>query len=171
MFNKLIETPQDWKLTLARLALGIVFFPHGAQKLLGWFGGYGVAGTMGYLTDGLGIPAALALLVILFEFFGSLALIVGALARPTAAAMGVIMVVATLTVHLPNGFFMNWSGSKPGEGFEFHILAAALALVVTIGGAGALSVDRKLASSGSGERSSGAAGELAKQRERLRSAA
>lgn len=168
MFKKIIETPQDWKLTLARLALGIVIFPHGAQKLLGWFGGYGVGGTMGYFTEGLGIPAVLALLVILFEFFGSLALIAGALARPTAAAIGGIMVVAALMVHLPNGFFMNWSGAQPGEGFEFHILAAALALVVTIGGAGALSVDRSVARSRVQEQPSR---ELPEERERLRSAA
>ncbi|UCF20001.1 MAG: DoxX family protein [Gemmatimonadota bacterium] len=145
MWKKLIETPRDWKLTLARLALGIVIFPHGAQKLLGWFGGSGFGGTMGFLTETLGIPAALGLLVIFFEFFGSLALIVGALARPMAAAIGGIMVTAALIVHWPNGFFMNWSGSQGGEGFEFHILAAALALVVTVGGAGALSLDRLLA--------------------------
>lgn len=171
MWKKLIETPQDWKLTLSRLALGVVIFPHGAQKLLGWFGGYGFDGTMGYFTESLGVPWALGLLVILFEFFGSLALIIGALARPAAAAIGGIMVVATLMVHLPNGFFMNWTGAQPGEGFEFHILAAALALVVTLGGAGALSLDRRLSLSLGGTRSPGAAGALAEDREPIRSAA
>jgi putative oxidoreductase len=145
MWKKIFETPEDWKLTLARLALGVVIFPHGAQKLLGWFGGYGIEGTMGFFTETLGIPTPLAVLVIFFEFFGSLALIAGALARPMAAAIGGIMVTAALIVHLPNGFFMNWSGAQGGEGFEFHILAAALALVVTIGGAGAFSLDRWLA--------------------------
>ena len=114
MWNRIIDTQQDWKLTLARLALGIMIFPHGAQKLLGWFGGGGYEGSMGFLTGALGIPAALAFLVIFFEFFGGLALIVGALARPAAAAVGGIMVVAAFIVHLPNGFFMNWSGAQGG---------------------------------------------------------
>ncbi len=170
MWKRLIETPEDWKLTFARLALGLVIFPHGAQKLLGWFGGGGFGGTMGFFTETLGIPAALALLVIAFEFFGSLALIVGALARPAAAAIGGIMMVAALMVHLPNGFFMNWTGAQGGEGFEYHILAAALALVVTIGGAGALSVDRSLAQSlGSTESSADWAGRT--DPEKLRTAA
>lgn len=172
MWKKLIETPEDWKLTLARLALGVVIFPHGAQKLLGWFGGYGFGGTMGFFTETLGIPAFLAFLVICLEFFGSLALILGALARPAAAAIGGIMVVAALMVHLPNGFFMNWSGAQGGEGFEFHILAAVLALVVTVGGAGALSLDRRLARSVRGAESSGDwAGETAEERRRMKTAA
>lgn len=171
MWKKLIDTPHDWKLTLSRLALGVVIFPHGAQKLLGWFGGYGFDGTMGYFTEGLGVPWALGLLVILFEFFGSLALIIGALARPAAAAIGGIMVGAVLMVHLPNGFFMNWSGAQPGEGFEFHMLAAALALVVTLGGAGALSLDRRLSSSVGGARSTGVAGASVEEREVVRPAA
>lgn len=171
MWKKLIETPQDWKLTLARLALGIVIFPHGARKLLGWFGGYGFSGTMGFFTETLGIPAALAFMVIFFEFFGSLALIIGALARPVAAAIGGIMVVAALMVHLPNGFFMNWSGSQGGEGFEFHILAAALAVVVTIGGAGALSLDRSLARPAGGSDASDRAGLSVRRSETVKAAA
>ncbi|HSH12418.1 MAG TPA: DoxX family protein [Desulfurivibrionaceae bacterium] len=168
MWKKIFDSSNDWKLTLARLALGVVIFPHGAQKLLGWFGGYGYAGTMGFFTETLGIPAPLAFLVILVEFFGGLALIVGALARPAALGIGVIMVTAALLVHLPNGFFMNWSGAQGGEGFEFHILAAALALVVTIGGAGALSLDRALATAGS---AGDAAAEVPAERRELRNAA
>ena len=130
-----------------RLVLGLVMFPHGAQKLLGWFGGYGFSGTMGFLTQQAGLPTPIALLVIVIEFFGSLALILGAFSR--AAALGVIavMVGAVMTVHLPNGFFMNWSGAQPGEGFEYHLLAIAIALAIVIKGSGAFSIDRRLSRS------------------------
>ncbi len=127
---------------VARLALGVVMFPHGAQKMLGWFGGYGFHGTMGAFTGGMHIPAPLAFLAICAEFFGSLALILGVLVRPAAAAIAVNMIVAVFLVHLPNGLFMNWSGQQHGEGFEYHILAVALAAVIVILGAGRLSLDR-----------------------------
>jgi putative oxidoreductase len=123
--------------------LGLVMFPHGAQKMLGWFGGHGFSGTMGFFTH-QGIPAPLAFLAIAAEFFGGLGLIVGFLSR--IAAFGVLcnMAVAVLTVHFHNGFFMNWAGTNKGEGFEYHLLAIAMALAVMIGGAGAPSVDRAL---------------------------
>jgi putative oxidoreductase len=141
MWKRLIHTRHDWALTAARLALGIAILPHGAQKLLGWFGGHGVSGTIGYFSEALGIPAPLTLAVIFVEFFGALALIFGALGRVAALGTGTVMVVAALLVHLPNGFFMNWSGSQGGEGFEYHILALGLSLAVMIGGSGAASVD------------------------------
>ena len=128
---------------MARLALGLVMFPHGAQKMLGWFGGNGFTATIGFFT-GQGIPAPLAFLDIVAEFFGSLGLIVGLLGRVAAFGNFCVMVVAILAVHLPNGFFMNWSGQQAGEGFEYHLLAIALALVVMIGGSGAMSFDRAL---------------------------
>lgn len=123
-----------------RLALAVVIFPHGAQKLLGWFGGYGFKGTMGYFT-GSGIPAPLALIAIVAEFFGPLGLALGLLTRVAAFGIGCVMLVAVFKVHTPNGFFMNWQGNQKGEGFEFHLLAIGLALALVIGGAGLWSLD------------------------------
>lgn len=144
MIGKLFKTPDDYTLTLLRLVLGVVFFAHGAQKVLGWWGGYGFTGTMGFFTGTMGIPAPLAFLAIMAEFLGGLGLIAGAVSRVAAFGIFSVMVVA-LKVHLPFGFFMNWNGGQKGEGFEYHLLAAAIAAVLAIRGAGALSVDRLLA--------------------------
>lgn len=141
----LLATPGDAGATAARLALGAVMFPHGAQKLLGWFGGHGFSGTMGYFTEGMGLPWIVAFLVIVAEFFGSLGLIAGFLGRLAAAGIAAVMVGAVVTSHLSHGFFMNWTGTQGGEGFEFHLLALGLAAVVLIRGSGAFSVDRRLA--------------------------
>lgn len=138
----LFATDDDVGSLILRLALGVVMFPHGAQKLFGWFGGYGFAGTMGWMTESLGIPAPFAFLAIMAESFGALFLIAGVLTRVAAFGIGGVMVVAALMVHLEYGFFMNWSGQQAGEGFEFHILAAAMALALVIKGAGRWSVDR-----------------------------
>lgn len=143
MFKKLIATNDDWSATLVRITLGLVMFPHGAQKMLGWFGGYGFSGTMGFFTQQMGIPAAFALLAILAEFAGALGLITGLLSRVAAFGIASVMVVAILTTHLGNGFFMNWAGNQKGEGFEYHILALGLAVAVIIRGSGALSLDRE----------------------------
>ncbi len=142
--RKILSTSNDYTLTIARLALGIVFFAHGAQKMLGWFGGYGFTGTMGFFTQQMHIPAVFAFLAICAEFFGGLGLIVGLLSR--IAAFGILcnMLVAVMTVHIHYGFFMNWTGQQKGEGFEFHLIALALLLVVLVKGAGALSIDRAL---------------------------
>ena len=144
MFRKLISTSDDYAVTAARLILGVVFFVHGAQKMLGWFGGYGFTGTMGFFTQMMHIPAPLAFLAICAEFFGGLGLLVGFLGRVAAFGISMNMLVAILTVHIHNGFFANWTGQQKGEGFEYHLLAIALALVVMIKGSGALSVDRAL---------------------------
>ena len=144
MFAILLETNGDWVLTLARVILGVVFFAHGAQKLLGWFGGHGLNATIGMFRDQLGIPAPLAYLAIAAEFFGGLGLIVGFLARVAAVGVAVTMAVAMVKVHLQHGFFLNWFGDKQGHGFEYHLLAIALALVVIVHGAGAFSLDRAL---------------------------
>ena len=148
MFRKLVSTPNDLTLTVVRLVLGVTFFMHGAQKMLGWFGGHGFQGSMGFFTQQLGIPAPLAFLAICAEFFGGIGLIVGLLSRIAAFGIIVNMAVSIATVHHVNGFFMNWSGQQKGEGFEYHLLAIALGLVVLIKGAGALSIDRMLAGSG-----------------------
>lgn len=144
MLRKLIETTNDPVLTILRLVLGVVFFAHGAQKMPGWFGGGGFQNTMAMFIQHMGIPAPLAFLAICAEFFGGLGLMVGLLGR--IAAFGVLcnMVVAVLMVHRHIGFFMNWFGNQKGEGFEYHLLAIALALAVVIRGSGALSIDRLL---------------------------
>jgi putative oxidoreductase len=127
---------------IARLALGIVVFPHGAQKLLGWFGGYGFEGTMGFLTGTAGLPSIVALLVILIEFFGALFLIAGFATR--LAAIGVIanFTGVVITSHLHNGFFMNWyAQANKGEGVEFFILLFGLGIISLIAGGGRASID------------------------------
>lgn len=144
MLSRLLKTDNDPAALLARLALGVMIFAHGAQKLLGWFGGYGLEGTMGFFTQQLGIPGVLAGLAIAAEFFGGIGLIVGAGSRLAALGVAAVMAVAAAVVHLPNGFFMNWTGAQQGQGYEFHLLALALALVVVIRGGGALSLDRAL---------------------------
>ena len=144
MLAKLIRTDDNWAGAAARLALGIAIFPHGAQKMLGWFGGGGIGGTIGYFESTFGIPAAITLLVIAGEFFGSLALIAGALSRVAAAWIGGIMIGAVALVHAQFGFFMNWGGNQAGEGFEYHILALGLVAVILFAGGGRLSVDRLL---------------------------
>ena len=143
--RKFFATHDSWSQLILRVTLGVVMFPHGAQKLLGWFGGYGFSGTMNMFTEKMGIPAALAFLVIMTEFFGSLGLILGFLTRLAAFGVFCIMVVAIAMVHWPNGFFMNWSGKQAGEGFEYHLLAIGLALVLMIYGAGKGSVDQGVA--------------------------
>ena len=137
----LFKTSNSTAPLIARLMLGIVMFPHGAQKMLGWFGGYGFSGTMNFFTGTMHIPAALAFLAILAEFAGSLGLITGLLGRVAAFGIATNMVVAIATVHGANGFFMNWFGNQKGEGFEYHLLAIGLALVVLIHGAGKASLD------------------------------
>ena len=142
--KKLLATNGDWLPLLLRLTLGIVIFPHGAQKLLGWFGGYGFSGTMGFLTGTVGLPAAVAFLVIMAESLGALGVIVGLLTRVGALGILSVMLGAILTVHLKVGLFMNWTGQQQGEGFEYHLLAIGLALALLVRGGGALSVDRAL---------------------------
>jgi putative oxidoreductase len=144
MFRKLVSTSDDRVALFLRVALGLVMFPHGAQKALGWFGGYGFSGTMQFFTQQAHIPALFAFLAITAEFAGSLGLLSGFLTR--VAAFGILcnMVVAAATTHLANGFFMNWFGNQKGEGFEYHILAAAIAIAVIIRGGGTASVDRAL---------------------------
>jgi putative oxidoreductase len=145
MLKAVIGTTGTLGPVLVRLALGAVIFAHGAQKALGWFGGYGWTGTIGFFTSQLGVPAVLAALVILGEFLGAIGLVTGTLTRIAAAGIVVIMIGALLMVHVPHGFFMNWSGTQTGEGVEYGILAIAMALSLVVTGAGRWSVDRALA--------------------------
>ena len=141
MFGKLLKTdPNDVTLTILRLVLGVVFFAHGAQKVFGWFGGYGYSATMGFFMHN-GIPAPLAFLAIMAEFLGGLGLIVGLLSRVAAFGITCNMLVAILTVHMRNGLFMNWAGNQKGEGFEYHLLVLAITCAIMIAGGGAWSVD------------------------------
>ena len=143
MLNRFFETRDDVGLLIARLALGIVILPHGLQKTLGLFGGAGFSGTMGFFTQ-QGLPPIIAFLVIMAESFGALGLIIGFLSRLGAFGLGLDMLGAIFMVHLPNGFFMNWFGTKQGEGFEYHLLVIGLAIALLIEGAGRFSLDRML---------------------------
>jgi len=145
MFKKLLSTNSNTGIAVVRILLGVALFPHGAQKLLGWFGGYGFTGTMGFLTGTAHLPYIIALLVIIIEFFGALLLIAGFATRFVALAVIIQFIGIILTSHLQNGFFMNWSGAQAGEGFEYHILVLAIALALLINGAGNWSVDKAIA--------------------------
>ena len=144
MVRRLIATDNNAGTTILRLVLGVVFFAHGAQKMLGWFGGHGFSATMAAFTGNMHIPAFLAFLAIAAEFFGGLGLIVGLLTRIAAFGIFCNMVVAILAVHLQHGFFMNWMGTKKGEGYEYHLLVLAMAIFLMIRGGGAASLDRLL---------------------------
>ncbi|HET9575105.1 MAG TPA: DoxX family protein [Nitrospira sp.] len=139
------QTDDGWAGLILRLTLGFVMFPHGAQKLLGWFGGFGFDGTMGFFTQKMDLPWLIALLIIIGESFGSLALLAGLLTRFTAASLAVIMFGAITLVHLPHGFFMNWFGQQKGEGFEYHFLVIGIAAALLVTGGGKWSIDRELA--------------------------
>ncbi|HET9241639.1 MAG TPA: DoxX family protein [Oligoflexus sp.] len=142
--SRILKTDGDVSATIARVALGVMILPHGLQKTLGWFGGYGFSGTMQFFTETMGIPWILALAAILAESVGGLMLILGLGARVASALVGITLFVAALTSHVQHGFFMNWFGQQKGEGIEFFILALGLALIVTLKGAGKFSADRAL---------------------------
>ena len=145
----LMATTNDTLVTFARLVLGVIFFAHGAQKVLGWWGGFGYSGTMNAFTSMMHIPAPLAFLAIMAEFLGGLGLLLGLLARVAAFGIGVNMLVAVLMIHRHVGFFMNWYGNQQGEGWEYHLLAIAMAVVIIVRGAGAYSIDAALTSKSS----------------------
>ena len=141
MLEKLFDTdPRNTAALVARVFLGIVILPHGLQKLLGMFGGYGFSASVEFFS-GMGIPSAIGALIVLGESFGALFLILGLLSRISAAGIGIIMLGAILTVHGQNGFFMNWFGTQAGEGYEYHLLALGLSASLVISGGGMLSLD------------------------------
>jgi putative oxidoreductase len=142
MVADLFTTDPDWTQTMLRTILGIVFFAHGAQKLLGWFGGPGLKETMGMLRLQLGLPAPVALLIVAAEFFCGAGLVAGLLGRIAAAGIAVIMLAAIAMVHGRNGLFLNWFGDRQGNGYEYHLLAITLAAVIVVRGSGAASLDR-----------------------------
>lgn len=142
MLGRLLASEDTISLTVLRIFLGLVIFPHGAQKVFGWFGGHGFSGTMDMFTHVMGIPYIFALAAILAEFFGPLLLAAGLLTRLAALVVGTDIAVAAMLVHLPHGFFMNWGGKQAGEGFEYHILVVGMSLALVIAGGGKWSLDR-----------------------------
>lgn len=144
MFKGLITTNNNPAIPFVRWALAIVLFAHGAQKMLGWFGGYGFTGTMGFLTKTVGLPYIVGLLVIIVEFFGAIFILLGLITRFWAFAIICLFIGIVATSHVQNGFFMNWGGTQKGEGFEYHILMMGMALGLLINGAGKWSIDRTI---------------------------
>jgi len=144
MKNNIFKTNNYWTGLITRLTIGLILFPHGAQKMLGFFGGYGFRGTMRFFTDNLRLPWIIGFFVIIIEFFGSLSLIAGFGTRIWALLITMLMLGIMITSHLNNGFFMNWFGNQKGEGYEYHILFIGLSLTSLINGSGKYSVDKAL---------------------------
>jgi len=138
----IFKTYPSWAPIFARLTLGIIFFAHGSQKLLGWFGGSGWSGTIQFFEQS-GVPAFLAVLLIITEFFGGIAIILGFFTRLAALGLTIAMLVAIFKVHLPNGFFLNWFNvPNMGHGIEYNLALIGLSLSLLVWGAGNLSVDQ-----------------------------
>ena len=144
MLGWLVQTHGDVIPLVLRLTLAFVMFPHGAQKTLGWFGGYGFKGTIEFFRTS-GIPSPLAVLAIMAEFLGPLGLAVGLLTRVAALGIAAVMLGSIMSVHWQHGFFMNWYGNQQGEGFEYHLLAIGLAVALVLNGAGVWSLDAMIA--------------------------
>src|SRR3954447_1020972 len=144
MKNLLSTNSNNWSALIARLGLSLVIFPHGAQKLFGWFGGYGFQGTMGFLTGMVKLPYPVAVLVILIESIGSLMILFGLLTRVAALGIFGLFLGIVLKIHAANGFFMNWNGTQKGEGIEYFFLLLGLALILIIAGGGKASIDAAL---------------------------
>jgi putative oxidoreductase len=144
----LATNPQNTVALIARLALGSVVFAHGAQKLFGWFGGFGFEGTMGFLTTQGGLPYVAALLVIFIESIGALLVLTGFFTRIAAFAILAEFAGVVYKIHWANGFFMNWGGNQKGEGIEFFVLLFGLIAVLLLTGGGRASIDAALSSPG-----------------------
>jgi putative oxidoreductase len=144
MIRDLFSTNPDWSIAIIRIILGVVFFAHGAQKVFGWFGGPGLKETVHTMHDFLGLPVPLAFAAVATEFLGGVGLILGLLSRVAALGIGVTMLFAIVMVHGRNGLFMDWFGARKNHGYEFHLLAIALVVVLVAKGSGALSLDRFL---------------------------
>jgi putative oxidoreductase len=141
---KILNTDNSWASLVLRLSLGGVVWMHGAQKLLGLYGGYGFSGTMDFFTKTMGLPWIIALLVILGEFFGGIGLVLGFGTRFFAVYVGIILLFAMILVHWENGFFMNWFGNQKGEGIEFFVLFLSMTIALSLNGGGKFSLDSLL---------------------------
>ncbi len=144
-WTRLIQTKNDLTLTFARWVLAAIFFGHGTQKALGWFGGMGFERSLAFFQDTMSIPPALTIFVMFTELSAATGLVLGLLTRVAAFGLLSIMIVAPFANHLYPRFFMNWSGTRGGEGYEYHLLAIALLLVLLVRGGGATSIDRVIA--------------------------
>lgn len=140
--KKIFQTNGNMASTVLRIVLGLIIFPHGAQKLFGWFGGFGFEGTMGFFTGTIHLPWIIGFGVIMIEFFGALMLIAGMVTRFIALLVIVNFAGIIFTSHIANGFFMNWFGNQAGEGYEYHLLIIGMAGSLFISGAGKFSVDK-----------------------------
>ena len=141
LFTYIFQTKDSFSYLVPRIILGCVIFPHGAQKLLGWFGGFGFTNTMSYFTNTAGLPWIVAFLCIIAESLGSIGLITGFLTRLCSLGLICVMMGAITMVHWSNGFFMNWLDKQAGEGFEFHLLVIGICIPLLIRGGGKHSVD------------------------------
>lgn len=146
MKNIIFNTSDSLSPLAIRLLLGLVIFPHGAQKLFGWFGGYGFTGTMGFFTETIGLPWLIGFFIILLESFGAIALISGFATRLMATLFLFLSIGIVFSSHIQHGFFMNWFGNQQGEGYEYFILWIGMAISLIITGAGKYSFDRQLLS-------------------------
>jgi putative oxidoreductase len=144
MFRASLRTDGSVSALVLRIFLAAVLFPHGVQKVFGWFGGPGLPAAISMLTVNMHIPLFFAILAIAAEFLGPIGLFFGFLTRIAAFGIAVEMVVAVLLAHFKFGFFMNWFGRKAGEGFEYHLLMIGMAIALIIAGGGLWSVDRAL---------------------------
>ncbi len=142
MIKSTLRTDNSIAPLFLRLALGSVMFAHGAQKVLGWFGGPGFEKTIQIFSTQMYFPFWLTIILMITEFFGSLGLIVGLFTRISALGIGISMAVCAYMNHFKNGFFMNWFGQQKGEGFEFHILVVGISLALIVKGGGLISIDR-----------------------------
>lgn len=145
MLKKLLNPSADRADLILRIALGVVFFAHGSQKVLGWFGGYGWAGTLGFFQQALGIPPFWAGLSFLAELLGGILILLGLLTRPAALSIAVTMFVAGMKVGLPNGFFLDTQGPKDGVEYVFVLLLIAVYFIIK--GAGKISLDAVISKS------------------------
>jgi len=145
--HRILKSQNNWGGLIARLTLGIVLFPHGAQKMLGWFGGAGFTGTIDFFTNQLQLPGIVALSVILIEFIGSISLILGFASRLWSLAIAGLFTGIIFTTHLEHGFFMNWFGNQAGEGYEYALLIIGIAAAVFVNGSGKYAVDSQIVKS------------------------
>lgn len=137
----LLASHPNMGFSIARLTLGLIILPHGAQKLLGLFGGMGYSATVELLTTQMGLPVLVAFTVIMIEFFGAIALILGFFSRFWALSIGALFLGIILTTQIEHGFFMNWFGNQAGEGYEYSLLIIGLAVSIVINGSGKWSID------------------------------
>lgn len=141
IFQNINRTEASFASLILRLTFAIVLWPHGAQLLLGWFGGPGYTNSM-TMFGAFGLSPLIAFLVITIQFFGSLLILTGLFTRLISAAAIILFLGMIFKAHLAVGFFMNWAGTLKGEGYEYHLLAIGLLLVLTIYGGGKFSLDR-----------------------------